>query len=64
MISESERKVLEIVREKGLVRKVELGQSISVANSLKDKGYLRKVVLGEDAFVITIRGSMVLNSKE
>ncbi|MEM5804334.1 MAG: hypothetical protein QXU82_00560 [Candidatus Aenigmatarchaeota archaeon] len=60
MISENEREVLEIVRQKGLMKKSELGEKASVAKSLKEKGYLGKVVFGEEAFVLTGAGSRAL----
>ena len=64
MLTENERKLLELVRKKGLVKKDDLGSRVPLATALKDRGFLRKVVFGEDSFVLTEKGSRALKSRK
>jgi len=72
MLTLEERKLLELINEKKLVRRSELqkliekidGISISMVNTLLEKGLISNVSpLGETSFIITNEGIGVLKKK-
>jgi Mn-dependent DtxR family transcriptional regulator len=72
MLTPEERKLLELINEKKLVRRSELqkliekadGTSVSMVNNLLEKGLISNVSpLGETSFIVTNVGLNALKSK-